>query len=680
MVPDESVQTGGCEAAVVHARVAEVQDLFNRGNHEGVIADSERFAAEFGSGNDAWVIERAAYVLLLEGISLTRLDRGDQALAAFGRLQLLFGNSSDPDIRDHAARGMINRAQLLDALGRKEEALATYDALIARYHDDPDRRVGRRVSWAIWNKTTVLEGLNREAEREDLYDQLADRHDEGVDFSLDSNIAWCIQHRAWKSSVAGDVAGQIKACDAIVRRFDSAKAPAVRRRVLDALLARATALAKLGEREAELSTYDEIATRFAAAPEGEIREGIVEALRRKGVALGEEGRHSEAITTLDAALAVLAEAAFAPSTAGATKVLLSKGVELGKMGRAAEAIVVFDSAFAAYRAADHGARSSDSLVWTVMALTYKVENLCRLDRSREAETALDQLVLALGDVEEPAEESDPSRAPEREDELARAFADVIATGECWRFLDPPLPDAPQQEMAERAVNLYRLTEPWVRCEEGSLAAQVAAGFLRDIADGYALLAKSWSAEELARLPLPERAEDQRATVIRRFGIDDWLAERGLGHLSEFTDNVEDDGRLSVRATHEERDSEKFWAFFLSTVHNYGLRLALRDSPSGRQILHDAYLRDLACLQLGTARRWVRWLGSDHEVAPAAVLSLFIAQGSFMTSYTEPQSSHKIFPSKRLLREMLDDVDFRRRLEDEDGVLPTWLWDPAADSD
>jgi hypothetical protein len=34
----------------------------------------------------------------------------------------------------------------------------------------------------------------------------------------------------------------------------------------------------------------------------------------------------------------------------------------------------------------------------------------------------------------------------------------------------------------------------------------------------------------------------------------------------------------------------------------------------------------------------------------------------------------------MLREMLDDDDFRHRLDDEGGVLPTWLWDPATDSD
>jgi tetratricopeptide (TPR) repeat protein len=575
---------------------------------------------------------------------------------------------------------MINRAQVLEGLGRKEQSLATYDAVIERYREDEDPRVRRRVSWAIWNKTTVLKDLDREAEREALFDQLAERNDEGVQTNLDNNIAWCIRHRAWKLWLASDYRGQVEAYDELVERFGSSSAQSVRRQVLDAMLDKASALRELGEDE--LSAHDEIVTRFGAETGADMRDGVVEALRRKGHVLSDRGLHGDAITTFDTALTMLAEAASTELMPRTTEVLLSKGIALGAMGRVAGAVVVFDSAAATYLAADRAARTSEALVWVVMALTYKTQHLCELGRAGEADSTLDQLVRALGDVVEPSGDSLSASASGSEDELARAFAELVVEGECWRIFDPPHRDAPQEELAARAVKLYRLTEHWVSDDHAELAVQAAAGFVRDIADGYALLACDWSDEELARLPLPERAEALRAGLIRRFGIDEWLAERGYaGVISESAEEEVDDLPTGEQDSDEHRDDASvFWQFFLSTLHVYGLRLALCDSSTGREVLGNDNLRSLACGHLSVARRWVRWLGPEHELAPAATISLLIVQGFFLTSYGEPRSSEEIFPGKDLLREVLDDEDLHSRLEDENGALPAWLWDPAAESD
>jgi tetratricopeptide (TPR) repeat protein len=660
-----------------------VQELFNRRNYDAALTACERFVSEFGSSSDGWVAERVAYVLLLEEISLRRLDRGAEAVAAMDGLSARFGTASDPDVRDHVVRGLIHCAQTLEGLGRSEEAVATYDALIARYRKDPDPRVGRRVSWALWNMATLLDGADRDADRESLYDQLADRSDEGVDSSLDNNIAWCLQHRAWSLSLAGNLARQVEVCDELVRRFGDAKAVAVRRRVLGALVMKATALENLGDLDAALAIYGEIVTRFGGSSEAEIREGLVGALRQKGLALGRHGRHGEAITTFDEALTLLADPGSVRLPAEASCVLLSKGIELERMGRAAEAVVVYDSAVAAYREADVGARTSAGLVWAVMALSYKISDLCHLGRSAEADTALSQLTQALGDVAPPSQGAVAPPPCANEDDLAGALAEVLATGEYWRFFDPPAPHVPHQEMAGRALALYRLTDPWVTSEESALAVQVAAGLLRDIADGYALLARTWTAEELARLPLPKKAEEHRARLIRRFGLDEWLAEHGFhgfANVPEITDDPEDDSQLIAPGSDPEAETDQFWKFFLSAVNTYGLRLALCDSPNGRQILSDVNLRHFACRQLATTRRWVRQLGPEHQLAPAAVMSLLIAQGFFLTSYTKPQSSQDVFPSRNMLHEMFDDPTFREQVEVGNATLPAWLCDPTTETD
>ena len=52
----------------------------------------------------------------------------------------------------------------------------------------------------------------------------------------------------------------------------------------------------------------------------------------------------------------------------------------------------------------------------------------------------------------------------------------------------------------------------------------------------------------------------------------------------------------------------------------------------------------------------------------------MAQGLFVSSHSEPTGSETVFPTRQMLREILDEPDtaLRRRLQDKGVVLPSWV--------
>ena len=558
----------------------------------------------------------------------------------------------------------------LAKVGDPEGALASYEMLAAEYGEDRDSRIARRVTWAMWNSTGLLKDPGCEAEREALYERIAARRVEGVEDALDAHIAWCLYHRAARASDEGDDGARTRACAELVERFANATAPWVIRQVLDGLLLNAGALRDRGSDEAEIEIYDDIVTRFGDIADLVVREQIVEALRRKGKAMGRVNRHDEAIRAFDSGLALVAESPDALN-ASLRNLLVSKGVELESAGEAgeAEALVMYDSAIAAYIASEPASKSSQGLLAMDWTLTRKIDRLCGLGRSDEADGALDQLVELLGDVTPPTAESNEPVLDEKDEiELARVFTDVFASGECWQLLDPPRLDLPADELAARAVDLYRLTDPWSLDDQGGMPVQAAVGTLRDIADGYALLSTNPSPGSVTTLPLPRRSLPGRDEMLERFGVSNWLVAHDLPALPEVGDREDDFSEMPDRvASHD----ANVVLFFLRAIHVYGLRLTLCDSPTGRAILSSPEVRAADCAALATARSIAGALGPEHALAPLAFMCILIGRGLFMSSHTQPASSRDIHPSRETLSELLE-IDARARIAEEGGTLPRWL--------
>jgi hypothetical protein len=336
-------------------------------------------------------------------------------------------------------------------------------------------------------------------------------------------------------------------------------------------------------------------------------------------------------------------------------------------------------------------------------------------------------VAVLGDVAEATSGSARPPAPTgSEAELAEAFTDVLNTGDCWRQFAANGGEPSAEFMASRAVELYRLTEPWVLAgdEDGAgLAARAAAGALRAIADGYAMLARQWSPAERADLPLPQRADDERTQPLRRFGVYDWAAAHGYPlalpqpaadagqadfyhelleqERSEAVDSLirrfgieawaagrgdplalaepadagqaePDDELLELKRSVSAGSVSAFVRFFLTVAYTYDLLVVLCDSPTGRQALRHESFRQNAASQIADARKWVGWLLLRPELEDAftaATVSVLIAQGFFLAACGAIPSGAALLPG---MRERIREAGVHHWVIDQDVELPRWL--------
>lgn len=634
---DREAGAGQSPIAGAVALLEEIQGLFDNGRHAETVARCEEVVQRFTDDPAPVVRERVAYGLLLKGLSLGKLGRPDDAIRVYAELIGRYGSSADQKMRRRVAWASNNRAFTLKGLGRREQSLAAYDELIERFRDERKPEIRRRVSWALWNKAGLLEELSRGTEADTVYDELIARRDEGLDVELDRNVAWFLQRRAWN-------------------------------------------LRRAGATEQALTAYGDPLARFGDAIDVWLRRRVAASLSDKAAVLGELGRIDEAISTYDESLALLGRGTESQLRETAVVVLLSKGDALWRAKRFEEAIVVYDGAVEAFREA-RAAGGGTEVAWAAIAAVFHmVSRLCALDRSEEAGQARDRLSAILGNVCEPSSGEERSGAHAMsERELAATFADVFNGGECWRWFEATDEDPPRDTMAERATELYRLTEPWALADGDAAgdAAQFAASMLRDIADGYAMLTRQLTSEQRRALPLPERAESERAQLIRTFGVDDWATEHGYPVLlTEPADGVDDDAPSGERQSPQAGGwtPEAFLRFFLTSAYRHDLLALACDSPAARQALKEDYFGQSAAQQISEARRWTCHvtLHMPPEAAGAAVTALLMAQGFFVASHGAISSSAELFPGRALIRDCLHKAHTYDWLLDRDVAIPQWL--------
>jgi hypothetical protein len=199
--------------------------------------------------------------------------------------------------------------------------------------------------------------------------------------------------------------------------------------------------------------------------------------------------------------------------------------------------------------------------------------------------------------------------------------------------------------------------------------------IRQIADGYALLARRWSKSWRAKLSLPSSLLLEFA--IQRFGIAEWAAEQGHPlHVSDSTELAEE----LLQSDHEwsETSDPDLASAFIASVRHYEMLAVLCDSPSGRAALHLPELKSFASVEINEARQFAAWTWQqEEEAAGVAAARIFIAQAYFVAAHDTVPTSNDIFPSREILREMLGQTDAYAWLEHHDIELPESL-EPGAD--
>jgi len=628
---------------------------------------------------DVEVGQVVARALVRVGMTLERLDRPEAALEAYDEVAARFGDTSHPLTLVRVAWAMYDKALVLSRLGQGEDAIEAFDAVISRFAEATDRRLRPRVSWSLWKKSELLAAAGRRSGALAQYEQLIARHDELIEPELAGIVSWCMLEVAGERRLAGRVDDELIVYEDLLERFGQTTDQYVSSGVAQAFAMKAYALGGIGKREQAAAVYDEMVERFRADSRIEIRDLLADCLWRKGRVLEDCGLVADAAAAFDDALSLLAGSRDAQLLRRRIDILLGKATLLSRADRDTEAIVIFDGVLSAYHDLAEGDRDDRALELAVVALLRKSVSACMIDPVGSA-VVLDQLADLLGgDVTDPASvprRQHSQRPPDRE--IAARLAQVY-NSDCWLEFATSGDDPDSlKAMEDRALTLYHETAQWLDsdAEAWDSPATAAAGVLRQIADGYALLAQKWSGSTREGLSLPSSLLLEFA--MRQFGIDHWAAEQGYPlQLRDTSDLAED-------LVQSEHDRSGDWDpelpnRFIASLRHYEMLILLCDAPRGREALHSNLLKSFAGVRINEARQVAGWVWQhQEEAAGVASASIFIAQAYFIATHGTLASSRDIFPGRHLLREILRQSDAHVWLEHHNVELPDWLNDPRDD--
>ena len=283
-----------------------------------------------------------------------------------------------------------------------------------------------------------------------------------------------------------------------------------------------------------------------------------------------------------------------------------------------------------------------------------------------------RLEALLGDVAITRDPHIPTPSCVPEERLAACLGELYRSHwwEAYRINDPDA--ATRQAFAERAVVIYTVTSAWLSDPEAEWLgpAAGAVGAMRQIADGYALLAIRWIAGVRSRLPFPDK--EAVSSALADLGVQRWAAQ--YGHHVDLFDQSGDQANVGIGQPVVEADDEMISGAFAASLCRYELLRTLCASYRGRRVLQTDNLRRLAGVYLAQARFAARW-GWIHRPTASGVTAaqVLIAEGYFVATHGALTPVAEVFPNQSTLSKVLTAED-RTWLRDLRVEIPNWLVD------
>ena len=116
-----------------------------------------------------------AEYLLAKGVTLSKLDKPQDAIAVYDDLDRRFGADTTSAVRDQVARGLFNKGATLGKLDKPHDAIAVYDDLDKRFGADTTLAVREVVASGLVNKGSTLGQLDKPQDEIAVYDELHKR-------------------------------------------------------------------------------------------------------------------------------------------------------------------------------------------------------------------------------------------------------------------------------------------------------------------------------------------------------------------------------------------------------------------------------------------------------------------------------------------------------------------------
>lgn len=225
---------------------------FNRGEYAESLASFQLQIDALAGISTEDADEQIARALFNKGLSLSRLDRREEAIAAYNEIVKRYGNSDIEPLCEQVAKGLFNKGFTFGELERFHEEIAAYDDLIKRFEDIEHETLREQVAMALLNKGVALGKLERRDEAIATNDDLIARYcDSDVD-QLRVQVAKALFSKALKF----DGLEAIAIYDDLIKRYGKSEAEALQEPVANALIWKACELAKLKIVQPCIATLD----------------------------------------------------------------------------------------------------------------------------------------------------------------------------------------------------------------------------------------------------------------------------------------------------------------------------------------------------------------------------------------------------------------------------------------
>jgi len=190
---------------------------------------------EYERGNPAFD-EHVAYAILNKGIVLYKLERLEEAVAAFSDLIERFSGTNGSGLNTLLSIALFNMAGAFARLRSGEKAIKAYNHLISRFGASADPAVLTYVAGALINKADTLHSMDRSTEAVATLDEVTDR-------------------------------------------FTAAAEERLRHLAADALVRKGAVLQSIGFRDDAVLTWEEVISLFGSAESQVLNEQVVRAKR-----------------------------------------------------------------------------------------------------------------------------------------------------------------------------------------------------------------------------------------------------------------------------------------------------------------------------------------------------------------------------------------------------------------
>ena len=367
---------------------------------EEALAAYDEVVRRYGASKAPALREVVAMTLHRKGDLLWELEQIKDALAVYDEVVRRYGASKVPMLREAVAMALANKGAALHSLKRSEEALATYDEVVRRYGASEAPALREIVATAHANKGAALHSLKRSEEALATYDEVVRRYGASETAVLQEAVAMALYHKGALLWELGQLEKALATHNEMARRYGASEASVLQEVVATAFINKGAALHSLKRPEEALAAYDEVVRRYGASEAAVLQKAVAAALHRKGVLLWELERPEEALATCDEVVRRYGASETPALREAVATAFVNKGVTLRRLRRLGEALATYDEVVRRYGAGEAPVLREAAAT----AFVNKGVALRRLRRLEEALVAFDEAVRRFEEIPFPLDQ------------------------------------------------------------------------------------------------------------------------------------------------------------------------------------------------------------------------------------------------------------------------------------